>query len=79
LGLQVSVHLHGFLRDKLPPGSKGRTTLTLQDGTTVGDLLAQLDIQRRVIVSVNERPNTGQAQMLHDGDHVVVYTPVGGG
>ncbi len=77
--MQVSVLLHGFLRDKLPPGARGRATLTLRDGTTVSDLLTQLDIQRRVIVSVNERPNPGQAHVLHDGDHVVVYTPVGGG
>jgi sulfur carrier protein ThiS len=77
--MQVSVLLHGFLRDKLPPGARGRATLTLQDGATVSDLLVQLDIQRRVIVSVNERPNIGQAQVLHDGDHVIIYTPVGGG
>jgi sulfur carrier protein ThiS len=45
----------------------------------VADILAQLGIQRRVVVSVNGRSNAEVVHLLQDGDQVVVYTPVGGG
>ena len=77
--LEVSIHLHGILRDKLSPAAKGRATLTLADGATVADLLAQLDVQRRVVVAINGRSYAEAVTMLQDGDQVVVYTPVGGG
>ncbi len=77
--MHVSIHLHGILRDLLPAEAKGRGTLALDDGSSVAELLAALDIQRRVVVSVNGHSNIEATHVLHDGDQVVVYTPVGGG
>ena len=55
----------------------------VRDGTTVADLLAELELPRRgIAVEVNEAiiPRTGHAQLtLHDGDHLEVVSLVGGG
>jgi sulfur carrier protein ThiS len=77
--MHISIHLHGILRDILPPGTRGRATLDLPASATVADLLTQLNIQRGVLVSVNGHPNLEAGHVLQDGDQVVVYTPVGGG
>jgi thiamine biosynthesis protein ThiS len=77
--LQVSVHLHGILRDHLPSEAKGQATLSLDDGTTVGDLLAQLGIKRRVIVALNQNQDPDDTYVLQDGDKVSIYTIIGGG
>jgi thiamine biosynthesis protein ThiS len=77
--MQVDVHLYGILRDLLPPPARGRATVDLEAGASVADLLAQLGITRRVVVAVNDQPKVELAQMLKDGDRVVVYTMVGGG
>ena len=77
--MQVNVHLHGILRDKLPPEAKGRATIMLDDGATVGDLLAQLGIKRRVIVALNEDKKQDNTHILQDGDQVSVFKVIGGG
>jgi thiamine biosynthesis protein ThiS len=77
--LQVSVHLHGILRDHLSSEAKGQATLSLDDGTTVGDLLAQLGIKRRVIVALNQNQEPDNTYILQDGDKVSIYTIIGGG
>jgi thiamine biosynthesis protein ThiS len=77
--LQVSVHLHGILRDHLPSEAKGQATFSLDDGTTVGDLLAQLGIKRRVIVALNQDQEPDDTYILQDGDKVSIYTVIGGG
>jgi thiamine biosynthesis protein ThiS len=77
--LQVSVHLHGILRDHLPPEARGQATFSLDDGATVGDLLAQLGIKRRVIVALNHNQEPDETYVLQDGDKVSIYTVIGGG
>ena len=77
--MQVSVHLHGILRDHLPSEAKGQATFSLDDGTTVGDLLAQLGIKRRVIVALNQDQEPDNTYVLQDGDKVSIYTIIGGG
>ena len=77
--MQVNVHLHGILRDKLPSEAKGRATITLDDGATVDDLLAQLGIKRRVIVALNEDQKQDKTYILQDGDQVSVFKVIGGG
>jgi thiamine biosynthesis protein ThiS len=77
--LRVNVHLQGILRDHLPPEAKGRATLRLDDGATVGDLLAQLGIKRRVIVALNHNQEPDETYVLQDGDKVSIYTVIGGG
>jgi sulfur carrier protein ThiS len=77
--MRVSVHLHGILRDLLPPTAKGRSTVDLPEDSTVADLLTVLGIERRVIVAVNGQGRVEAGQGLRDGDQVVIYTPAGGG
>jgi len=45
----------------------------------VGDLLATLGIERRVIVAVNGRTHIPASHTLQEDDQVVIYMPVGGG
>lgn len=77
--MQISVHLHGILRDHLPREAKGRATVALDDGATVGHLLAQLGVKRRVIVALNNDHEPGETHVLQDGDEVSIYTIIGGG
>lgn len=77
--MRVSVHLHGILRDRLPSEARGRTTLELLDGATVGDVLGTLGIERPVVVCVNGRTHVPKDHVLREGDQVMIYTPVGGG
>ena len=77
--MKVNIHLHGILRDKLPPETKGRAAIDLKNGTTVADLLDHLDLNRRVVVAVNEEEESDHAQILRDGDKVTVFTIIGGG
>jgi thiamine biosynthesis protein ThiS len=77
--LQVNIHLHGILRDHLPPDAKGRAVVNLDDGATVGDLLTQLGIERRVIVALNGNQKPDKTHILQDGDQVSVFKVIGGG
>lgn len=76
--MQVSLHLHGILRDHLPSEAKGRTTLSLDDGATIDDLIKQLGIKRRVITALNGE-EVDKTQTLQDGDEISIYTIIGGG
>lgn len=77
--MKVDVQLRGVLRECLPPPSKGRIVVQLVDGSTVGDLLTQLEVTRRVSTTVNEQHKADSDYVLQDGDRVVVYTLIGGG
>lgn len=77
--MKVDVHLHGILRDHLPPEAKGRASVSLDDGASVRDLLAQLGIKRRVVVALNHDQKPNDSYILQDGDKVTVYTIIGGG
>lgn len=77
--MQINVHLHGILRDRLPREAKGRVTLTLGEGATVHDVLAFLGIEGRVAVSLNGILEPERAHVLHDGDDIAIFTVVGGG
>jgi sulfur carrier protein ThiS len=76
--LQVDVHLHGILRDHLPREAKGRTTVQMKEGATIGDLLDQLGIERRVITAVNGEEKE-RAYILENGARVSIFTVIGGG
>ena len=77
--MKVNVHLHGILRDHLPADDKGRATIDLEDGASVDDLLAQLGIKRRVIISLHGNQKLDKTHILHDGDQVSIFTVIGGG
>jgi len=77
--VKVNVHLHGILRDQLPPDAKGRATINLEDGTSVGDLLTQLGIKRRVVISLHGNQQLDKTYILQNGDEVSIFTVIGGG
>ena len=77
--MQVRIHLHGILRDQLPPEAKGRAIISLDDGASVGDLLEKLEIKRRVIIALNDHQEPDRSHILQDGDRLSIYTIIGGG
>ena len=77
--LEIHVQLFSILREKIPPEMKGRIVLHLNDGATAADLLKELDINRRVAVSLNDVQIRDHSQTLRNGDRVKVFTSVGGG
>ena len=77
--IEIHVRLHGALRDKLPPEARGRTTLTLHDGTTITAVLEQLSLHRRIEVAVNSEIEDNWNTALQDGDQVEIFRPAAGG
>lgn len=77
--LEIHLQLFSILRDILPPELKGRTVVQLKAGSTLKDLLSELDINRRVAISVNDKHERDRSRVLEDGDQVKIFTSVGGG
>ena len=77
--LDIHVQLFSILRDKLPPELKGRTVLHFTEGATLEDLLWELNINRRVAISINDIQERDQSRKLKDGDKVMVFTSISGG
>ena len=77
--MEIHLQLFSILRDLLPPEQKGKTTLQLKEGTTLKDLLKELDINRRVAISVNGIQENDHDRQLLTGDVVKIFTSVGGG
>jgi molybdopterin converting factor small subunit len=75
----IDVQLYSILREKLPREARGRATLQLGDGATVEDLLAKLDIERNVVISVNDEHARDTDRKLQDGDLVRIFSSVSGG
>lgn len=77
--INVHVHLHGILRDKLPRDARGRTDLSLPPTATVADVLAHFDIDRLVTIAVNEEVELDETHPLNDGDEVEIFRVAAGG
>ena len=77
--MEVHLQLYSILRDKLPPEAKGITTLQLEEGATLSTILDDLDITRRVVISVNGDHETDLNRRLIDGDEVKIFSSVSGG
>ncbi len=77
--MQIRVQLFSILRDRLPPEAKGRTVLKLEEGTTLADILNELGIERKVVISLNGAYESDRTLQLHDGDQVKIFTAVSGG
>lgn len=79
--MKIRVHLHGILRDHLPVEAKGKTTLTLEDGAGISDIvtwLEQIGISRRYELALNGQVIVDD-QKLSDGDAIDVFRPAAGG
>ena len=77
--MEVHLQLYSILREVLFPESQGRAVLQLDEGATLADLLADLGIERRVVISVNEEHEMDHFRQLQDGDKVKVFSSVSGG
>ena len=74
--MDVEVKLSASLRK----GRFGRQTVDLPEGSTVGDLLQQLDLTANevAVVAVNGY-QAPQDRPLRTGDSISIYPPVAGG
>ena len=77
--LKIHLQLYSILREKLPPESNGQAVLQLNDGTSLQDLLDELDITRKVVISVNEEHESNVSRRLQDGDRVKFFSSISGG
>ena len=66
--MKVSVILHSYLREKLPPEARGRATLELPEGARVKDVMAQLELPDGLIFALNEQLERDKEAALKDGD-----------
>ncbi len=77
--MKINLELMGPLVDFLPDSDRGKATLTLNNDSSVADLLNKLQIKRKVVVAVNGDEEKGLDYVLSDGDEVLVFTVVSGG
>lgn len=77
--MKVRVILHSYLRERLPPESKGRAEIELPPQSSVADLFTQLGISLPVAWSLNGRLERDLSLILQDSDEVRVFRPGAGG
>ena len=78
--INVRVTLFADLRRFLPPGQEGPQTYTLPVGATVADLLATIGIRAEEEVTPGLNGELAQRETaLHDGDDLVLFSPMEGG
>ena len=77
--MKINLELMGPLVDFLPDADKGKATLTLNNESTIADLLDKLQIKRKVVVAVNGDEEKGLDHVLSEDDEVLVFTVVSGG
>ncbi len=53
--------------------------LQLNEGAVLADLLDELDITRRVVISVNDAHEPDVSRRLQDGDEVKIFSSISGG
>jgi sulfur carrier protein ThiS len=66
--MKVSVILHSYLREHLPPEARGMATLELPEGAKVKDVVARLQLPEHAIFALNERLERDRELALKDGD-----------
>ncbi|MBC8335200.1 MAG: MoaD/ThiS family protein [Anaerolineales bacterium] len=77
--MKINLQLYSILREKLPASAKGRAVMHFDEGAMLADLLGELDIQRKVVISVNGTHETNKAYPLQDGDIVRIFSSISGG
>ncbi len=84
--MHVNVRLFASLRERLPGAERGRATLELGEGTSLLDLIEQLEIPDRqaqmVLVNGDQAPRPPEARAalaLKEGDTVSIFPPLAGG
>ena len=77
--MNIHVHLHGALRDKLPPEAKGRAILHFEEGATTSTLISQLSLRGHIQIALNQDLIENHDTILHDGDTIEIFRPAAGG
>lgn len=77
--IKINLQLYSILREKLPQDAKGQAVLQLNHGTSLQDLLDELEITRKVVISVNDDHESDLSRRLKDGDRVKIFSSIGGG
>lgn len=78
--ISVRVTLFADLRRFLPRGHEGPRTYILPSGATVADLLAAIGIPTEDEVTPGLNGELAQRETtLHDGDDLVLFSPMEGG
>ena len=77
--MEIHLQLYSILREKLPIDAKGRAVLQLNEGATIADLLNELDIKLKAVISVNGVQESDKSCQLRDGDAVKIFSSVSGG
>ena len=77
--IRIHLQLYSILREKLPPESMGRSEMEVAEGTTLQDILDALDINRRVVISVNDVQESDKSRQLQDSDEVKIFSSISGG
>lgn len=77
--MEIHLQLFSILREKLPLDAKGRAVLQLDEGATLADLLNELEIKRKVVISVDGVRESDKSRQLRDGDAVKIFSSVSGG
>lgn len=77
--LEIHLQLYSILREKLPLEAKGRAVMQLDENASLADLLEELNITRRVVISVNGEHETDRSRQLQDGDEIKIFSSISGG
>ena len=77
--LDIHLQLYSILREKLPPEAEGRAVLQMEEDATLAELLDELDISRRVVISVNGDHESDLSRRLQDGDEIKIFSSISGG
>jgi len=77
--VKITLQLFSVLREKLPPELKGKTVLHLEDGSSINDVLINLGITRKVVISVNGTQVSDKDYVLNDGDEIKMFSSISGG
>ncbi len=77
--MEIHLQLYSILREKLPIDAKGRAVLQLDKGATLADLLNELGIKLKVVISVNDVHEPDIYRHLRDGDEVKIFSSISGG
>jgi len=66
--MKVSVLLHSFLREALPPEARGQAVLELPEGARVKDVVARLKLPAYAVFALNDHLERDRELPLKDGD-----------
>ncbi len=79
--IQIEVRLFAYLRDLLPPESRGVKKIEMNDCLTIDNLMDEVGIAEKeiMIVMINGIRKLDYNESLKNGDRVAIFPPVGGG